>query len=85
VRARIRRNNDGSAATWPREWPTAAWRSPIPRLTALAIISVIDWISFWYTARLGYQPEQAAAVLDDLLTHGAYRATSGGAVSGAGR
>jgi len=43
------------------------------RLTTLAIVSIVDWISFWYSKDLGYRPEQAAAAIDDIVTHGLYR------------
>lgn len=43
------------------------------RLTSLAIISIVDWISFWYTKSLGYTPEQAAMAIEDIVTHGVYR------------
>ncbi|HEY8572656.1 TetR family transcriptional regulator [Phenylobacterium sp.] len=42
-------------------------------LTTLAIISIVDWVSFWYSKDLGYTPEQASAEIDDIVTHGVYR------------
>jgi AcrR family transcriptional regulator len=73
IRDRIRVNNARL-----RRWVTEAMAEGLivsldPALTTLAIVSVLDWIAFWYTARLGYRPEQVAAVLDDLLAHGVYR------------
>lgn len=73
VRQRIRANNEHLRRYIEEGIADGSVAPSDAKLTALAIISVIDWISFWYTTRRGYQPEQAAAILEDLITHGAYR------------
>lgn len=40
------------------------------RLTGIAVLSVVGWITFWYTARLPYPREQVVALFDDVLVNG---------------
>ena len=73
IRLRIRQNNDLLRRYLSEGMADGSVAPSDPSLTALAVIGVVDWISFWYSARLGYAPEQAALLIDDVLTHGIYR------------
>lgn len=44
-----------------------------PFLTSLAIFSVLDWMPFWYSEKSYYTRQEAAEILDDILTHGIVR------------
>lgn len=43
------------------------------RLTAIAIFSILDWMPFWYSEHDYYTRQEAAEILDDLLTYGVIR------------
>ncbi|WP_158511633.1 TetR family transcriptional regulator [Bradyrhizobium sp. CCGE-LA001] len=44
-----------------------------PLLTAVALISILDWVPFWLSERDYYTREQAIDAIDDVITHGVYR------------
>ncbi|MGY4567572.1 TetR/AcrR family transcriptional regulator [Bradyrhizobium pachyrhizi] len=44
-----------------------------PLLTAVALISVLDWVPFWLSERDYYTRQQAIDAIDDIITHGVYR------------
>jgi AcrR family transcriptional regulator len=41
-----------------------------PALTGIAILSVVEWITFWLTARLPYSREQILTAFEDVIVHG---------------
>ncbi len=41
-----------------------------PALTGIGILSVIEWMTFWYTSRLPYRREDVIALFDDVLVNG---------------
>ena len=43
------------------------------RLTSISIFSVLDWMPFWFSERDYYTRQDAAEILDDILTHGVVR------------
>lgn len=44
-----------------------------PLLTAVALISILDWVPFWFSERDYYTRQQAVDAIDDIITHGVYR------------
>ena len=44
-----------------------------PLLTAVALISILDWVPFWFSDRDYYSRQQAIDAIDDIITHGVYR------------
>ncbi|UUO36124.1 MULTISPECIES: TetR/AcrR family transcriptional regulator [Bradyrhizobium] len=44
-----------------------------PLLTAVALISILDWVPFWFSERDYYSRQQAIDAIDDIITHGVYR------------
>ncbi|MGG2329518.1 hypothetical protein ACE40V_24505, partial [Salmonella enterica] len=44
-----------------------------PLLTAVALISILDWVPFWLSERDYYTRQQAIDAIDDIITHGVYR------------
>ncbi len=44
-----------------------------PRLTAVALISILDWMPFWFTEHDYYTRQHAIDGIDDIVTHGVYR------------
>lgn len=44
-----------------------------PLLSAVALISVFDWLFFWYSENDYYTASQAIENIDDIITHGVYR------------
>lgn len=44
-----------------------------PQLTAIALMSVLDWMPFWFTEHDYYTRQQATDGIDDIITHGVYR------------
>lgn len=44
-----------------------------PLLTAVALISILDWVPFWLSERDYYTRQQAIDAIDDIVTHGVYR------------
>ncbi|MFK4506643.1 TetR/AcrR family transcriptional regulator [Bradyrhizobium daqingense] len=44
-----------------------------PLLTAVALISILDWVPFWLSERDYYTRQQAIDAIDDVITHGVYR------------
>ena len=73
IRDRIRQNNDLLRRYLSEGMADGSVAPSDAALTALAILGVVDWISFWYSDRLGYRREQASALIDDILSHGLYR------------
>lgn len=43
-----------------------------PLLSAIAIISIFDWLFFWYSKNDYYTKAQAIEAIDDIITHGVY-------------
>ena len=43
-----------------------------PVLTAVALISILDWVPFWFSEREYYTRQQAIDGIDDIITHGVY-------------
>ncbi|HVV41091.1 MAG TPA: TetR/AcrR family transcriptional regulator [Nitrobacter sp.] len=43
-----------------------------PLLTAVALISILDWVPFWFSERDYYTRQQAIDAIDDIITHGLY-------------
>ena len=41
-----------------------------PALTGIAILSVVEWMTFWFTPRLSYSREEVVALFDDVLVNG---------------
>jgi AcrR family transcriptional regulator len=41
-----------------------------PALTGIAILSIVEWMTFWYTSRLTYSREEIAALFDDVIVNG---------------
>jgi AcrR family transcriptional regulator len=41
-----------------------------PALTGIAILSVIEWMTFWYTSRLDYTREEIVALFEDVIVNG---------------
>ncbi|XOV82596.1 MAG: TetR/AcrR family transcriptional regulator [bacterium] len=39
-------------------------------LTGIGILSIIEWMSFWYSGRLPYQREDIIALFTDIIVHG---------------
>lgn len=44
-----------------------------PLLSAVALISVFDWLFFWFSENDYYTTSQAIENIDDIITHGIYR------------
>ena len=44
-----------------------------PLLTAVALISILDWVPFWLSERDYYTRQQAIDAIDDIIAHGVYR------------
>lgn len=44
-----------------------------PHLTAVALISILDWVPFWFSERDYYTRQQAIDGIDDIIAHGVYR------------
>ena len=44
-----------------------------PELTAIALISILDWMFFWYSDRDHYTRLDAIDGIDDIITHGLLR------------
>ncbi|HEX7035282.1 MAG TPA: TetR family transcriptional regulator [Pseudomonadales bacterium] len=41
-----------------------------PALTGIGVLSVIEWITFWYSSRLPYSREQVISLFDDVIVNG---------------
>jgi AcrR family transcriptional regulator len=41
-----------------------------PALTGIAVLSVVEWMAFWYSPRLAYTREQILAVIEDVIVNG---------------
>ncbi len=41
-----------------------------PFLAGIGILGIVEWMSFWYTSRLPYDPDDMMAKLVDIVTHG---------------
>lgn len=41
-----------------------------PALTAIGVLSVVEWRSFWFSTRLEFSREQALAVIEDVIVNG---------------
>lgn len=42
-----------------------------PQLTGIGVLSVVEWMAFWYSARLDYSLEEVIAAIEDVLINGA--------------
>lgn len=47
--------------------------SEVPELTAIALISMLDWMFFWYTDHDYYNRQDAIDGIDDIVVHGLLR------------
>ncbi|NQZ30028.1 MAG: TetR family transcriptional regulator [Oceanospirillaceae bacterium] len=43
-----------------------------PLLSAIAVISIFDWLFFWYSKNDYYSRADAIDAIDDIITHGVY-------------
>jgi AcrR family transcriptional regulator len=41
-----------------------------PELSGIGILSVVEWMAFWYTTRLSYSRDQTVEVLKDVIVNG---------------
>lgn len=39
-------------------------------LTGIAVLSIVDWMAFWYSPRLAYSREQILSVIEDVIING---------------
>ena len=41
-----------------------------PALTGIAVLSIVEWMTFWYTTRLSYSREEILALFEDVIVNG---------------
>jgi AcrR family transcriptional regulator len=41
-----------------------------PALTGIAVLSVVEWMTFWYTARLPFSRAEVVGIIEDVLVSG---------------
>lgn len=73
VHFRRRENAEKLAAIIRRGIDAGCIRNLDPLMTAIAILSVLDWTPFWMSANSHYSYQQAIEAIDDILAHGVYR------------
>lgn len=68
-----RKNVEAIAEIVARGVEDGTIRSDHPMLTAIAIVSIVDWTPFWFSERDYYSHDDVMLQIDDMITHGVYR------------